>query len=1630
MPQVVLDNFGGLVASMRPSDLPAGASPRTYNTDFLASRFLQRPGRQNVYSYSGEIDGPNPPFSAVSTSIGNIPWVNAGNILLNDGNYATAALGGSSTIVPTPTMSGALWTNVANATSTSLYASTSGGDNALYATVPALAIPSNSIINGIEVTFKGYVVGASAPSTVSSIYGDAVTKSFGIAWPSSAGSFYTGGTTDLWNMTSAQILSGFKIQIAAPYLATSYLNNLVITIYYSAPTESDALDVTDFAFSVPLTQSVTGIKADLKGYTSGSQTVSAQLLSGGLLVGTAKDYSPSTGVTTVSLGNSGDGWGAALSAASVNATTFGVRLIASGAGTMSFDYCTITLYLTSSNPNFNFIDTFRTDNGTLFNLALDQNGNWWLEDATNAPGILNEILTHTTAASWATGASVYGRAFVSNTDLTGKLVTGSDIPRQYNLTNNWWDRVTQVGPAAPPDVFASEQASDAATITQLEITANVITVTAANTYTAGEVGTFSGITDASWTFLNGLTLTVLSTGLSTSAFEVAYNNGGVHVGPTAISAGTFTPQYVYPLATITQPAQMSDPDDPGHFQALLWSAGPGSTSSGNVVTVYYENSFSHSSPDTVLVDAFNSGNPVYVYISGAPFGNGVWQVTSIGNAIPPKGAYYRYYFTFQVPTANYQLYGGPDDATGYYQVTQATVTASTPIPGLQAGAQVLIANASVASWNNTWTIVNTLNSGAFNITATELSGGIATYSWTLVSGSAPSPGQLVTITNTNNANGILNVVDALVATSSGVSSGTFTIAGFASSLNYTSAVEQGQATTAGTQFLIDPGAALVGSTSSNPIYGDATGGTVTLVGAASGSTFPIGAGTRQLVCMFRTRNGFLTAPSPPVTFTVATGSNYVSVANVPIGPPGTVARQFAITQAGALGIAGGNFYTFTVPVTFTVNGISYTSTPLVVNDNTTTSAKFTFSDQVLLTSEAIDIPGNNLFNQIEIGNPGWIRQFLSRTFYGACQNKVQNFNNLSFDGGYLAPVGAAPPVPLGWSIDPTYSYPFGTSFSVTAFAIASNIVTVTTVNTLTVGQTVVIDGLSTGTYLNGIQLTILTVNAAQFTATFTHADVTLTSDSGTVKTICNTIALRPSPNTGNSLYIQNQTATTQATIGMLTQTAYQDDYGVAILNPSSLPTAYSVRIKCRTPSSTATGNIVVDLVDSNNSVYGSSYGSFTLALSSLTDQMAIYEGTLTASAGIPTIPNGLLLRIYGTAIPSLGDFEVDWLQIFPTNEPVLANVVYVSYPGRPEAVDGTDGRIALSSQTQDPAMGMQVIHNTIFFPKQDSIIECEIAGNLQPSQWSTREVSRRVGACGPNAMAQGNDWSLMLHKSGLYLFNGGVPYPISRELQAQEPGAALWDQINWDAAQTFWLVTDLEQRRLYIGVAMKTPNFWLPNEPTLANPTQPNVILMCNYDGVPAPNEIMGGSPVHVTMFGDLKSPDMRRKWSIWTGATPYGAVVFDGLYSQNRLFLCNGIGSGKIYRMVSSNTQMTDDGTPIEMNYTTYGMTSMGEGQQKGVGAGQKQANRFMANIDGSGSLGIKWYQNTLEATYPMTCPLPVTMSNPAQNNIERRMSVRFQRLFTEFSMDGTAPGFCEVGEVMVEMSVHPWGSYRTVAQ
>ena len=162
-------------------------------------------------------------------------------------------------------------------------------------------------------------------------------------------------------------------------------------------------------------------------------------------------------------------------------------------------------------------------------------------------------------------------------------------------------------------------------------------------------------------------------------------------------------------------------------------------------------------------------------------------------------------------------------------------------------------------------------------------------------------------------------------------------------------------------------------------------------------------GLHSCVCIFETRMGYVTAPSPPSIPFIASGGKYIGVTDIPIGPPNVIKRIIAFTGAD-----GGNY--FYIPVPAVINGVTV-STSTVVENNVDTSAQFDFSDNTLFTGIAIDIPGNNLFALQNIGPCLNVQAYGSRALWSGQKNIIPNLLNLGFEGGHLDLTH-----PCGWSV--------------------------------------------------------------------------------------------------------------------------------------------------------------------------------------------------------------------------------------------------------------------------------------------------------------------------------------------------------------------------------------------------------------------------------------------------------------------------------------------------------------------------------------------------------------------------------------------------------------------------------------
>ena len=84
---------------------------------------------------------------------------------------------------------------------------------------------------------------------------------------------------------------------------------------------------------------------------------------------------------------------------------------------------------------------------------------------------------------------------------------------------------------------------------------------------------------------------------------------------------------------------------------------------------------------------------------------------------------------------------------------------------------------------------------------------------------------------------------------------------------------------------------------------------------------------------------------------------------------------------------------------------------MTINDNTTTSLTVDFTDTILLSGTSMDY----LFSQIELPEQLGVVDYAERLFWWGERANMDNWRNLTFDGGWDASGNGRP---LGWQLDP------------------------------------------------------------------------------------------------------------------------------------------------------------------------------------------------------------------------------------------------------------------------------------------------------------------------------------------------------------------------------------------------------------------------------------------------------------------------------------------------------------------------------------------------------------------------------------------------------------------------------------
>lgn len=608
--------------------------------------------------------------------------------------------------------------------------------------------------------------------------------------------------------------------------------------------------------------------------------------------------------------------------------------------------------------------SFVAPDGTIRNLYLDSAGNLWSENLTISS--LPVLLTKTTPGSYAKSITAFGREYIAISD----GLHGADIPLQFDGT--FLDRVTQDGPGSPPTVAsiiipASQMPSTSTPPPTLTITAidpdqpafpngyfttlNIYVMTPATFPSVGQQVTISG-TGTIW---DGGTYPVISTGGFGGAITVsAYSPAGT---PQYVGGGTLTIGSGVPNVTMTRVNNLvTVPTATPHqlqvgYLAQISGVVAGQVG-GGIASVSINN---EDSPGVATVTTNNPhglvpGSEVSLQgIVAQAIGGGISAITRTG---------------------------------GLVTVTMAAAT------GLAPGGIVVIAGVSDVSFDGLVTILNVSTAVNTNDTFTyqqaystdaTSSGGTVGLSWPIQAGATPSYFEILTAPTATTFQVAVSYPDGswTGGTVSYAWDGTFYV-----------------------KTVIDA------NTFQYQQYGpnDSTTsvGTVTPYGQ-------IAPGKHQVQVFFITRQGYTTAPSPPVLVEF-NGGQFAALSNIPIGPSNVIARGIAFT--GAEGA-----YFFYIPSVPQING-QIVGTATQINDNTTTSVVLDFGDNALFASLGISIPGNNLANQAVIDGALGFGFYGSRLFAYGQRNVLDGgvdgigLLNMGFDGGYLP---SAPTLPTGWS---------------------------------------------------------------------------------------------------------------------------------------------------------------------------------------------------------------------------------------------------------------------------------------------------------------------------------------------------------------------------------------------------------------------------------------------------------------------------------------------------------------------------------------------------------------------------------------------------------------------------------------
>jgi hypothetical protein len=201
-----------------------------------------------------------------------------------------------------------------------------------------------------------------------------------------------------------------------------------------------------------------------------------------------------------------------------------------------------------------------------------------------------------------------------------------------------------------------------------------------------------------------------------------------------------------------------------------------------------------------------------------------------------------------------------------------------------------------------------------------------------------------------------------------------------------------------------------------------------------------------------------------------------------------------------------------------------------------------------------------------------------------------------------------------------------------------------------------------------------------------------------------------------------------------------------------------------------------------------------------------------------------------------------------------------------------------------------------------------------------RQVADKCGAFSAFSTVGDKDWAVWAATTGLQIFDGGVPFKISQEIQTR------WDAINPEAQQSVWIESDPVVKRFYVGVPTGTHE-------------GPDSIEVLDYRELESGSQVASSNSLRISLAGKMIASDLTRKWTHWNLACGFGRVLNSSLNGKRMVFGAgsgdapgDAAGFGNVYYL-DADKLTDDDYGAMSPYYVTYAFVNHEQEQQLGTG-------------------------------------------------------------------------------------------------